>query len=374
MKVLYLATDFMSQTSGISKKTISQCNALRNNGVETYFCHIKNINGYFYYVVNDNPIVKLGKAGFLYSISYRCKFSKIYKYIRDNDIDVLYVRYVHIGNPLLTFFFQELRKIGVKIILEIPTYPYDHEYNNSPLKKKIWMLIEKMSRKSFMKYVDRVVTVQDYDFIFNIPTIKISNGIDLKSIPLRTPKTHNGIVFIGVATLKAWHGFDRMIEGIGKYYENGGQDDIHFYIIGSKAMVEKEYLDIAHKYAIEEHIHMVGAKEGVELDYYFDRADMAIGSLGFHRIGLVEGKPLKCMEYAARGIPFMYSNINIDFDDKNYVIHVPADDSPICIEEIIKILGNINHNPSIIRNSISEKATWDYQMSIVYNEIKEMLQ
>lgn len=72
----------------------------------------------------------------------------------------------------------------MKIILEIPTYPYDGEkINHTGIKKKKYW-IEKKYRKSLYKYVDRVVTFSEDDEIFGIKTIKISNGIDLETISL----------------------------------------------------------------------------------------------------------------------------------------------------------------------------------------------
>ena len=53
---------------------------------------------------------------------------------------------------------------------------------------------------------------------------------------------------------------------------------------------------------------------GKELDELFDLADFAIGSLARHRSHIDKIKTLKNREYAARGIPFIYSETDEDFD------------------------------------------------------------
>ena len=70
------------------------------------------------------------------------------------------------------------------------------------------------------------------------------------------------------------------------------------------------------------------------LDQLFSKADMGIGSLGRHRSGITHIKTLKNREYAARGIPFVYSEIDADFDHCNYVLKVPANETPINIHGI----------------------------------------
>lgn len=367
MKALFLATQTMSPTQGICRKILAQCEGFRANGVDTDFCCLKEIDGKFYYVINDSPISCVG-SGKLSNILLRCKFNAIYRYITENKIDFVYIRYVHIATPFFIRFLKHLKADGIKVYMEVPTFPYDDEYKKSKTRVKFLLKIENIYRKQFPNCVDKIVTVQDYDQILNIPTIKISNGVNLIDICLRTPIEHQGFNLLGVANLEMWHGYDRLIEGIGRYYRDGGREDIHFYIVGKKDSAETEFIKIAKDYNIEDRIHLEGPKQGKDLDDYFNYADLAIGSLGFHRIGLMEGKSLKCIEYAARGIPFLYSNINIDFDDKDYVLKVVADDSPIKLEDIFLFLKTNKKEPSFIRNSIGNQFTWDNQMAKILKD------
>ena len=375
MKILYILFEELSQSNGVSKKVLAQCDGFKANGAEVSLYSLKSCEGELLAVVNDAPIHSYGKS-FLKYLRLLLEFNHISKYIKDNNIDVVYTRFSR-TSPLMIYLFRAIKKLKVKSLLEIPTYPYDTEksYGGAfriKLYYSILFKIDAITRNFIKYYIDRIITVQDYDQILGIPTVKISNAINLNKIPLRSSNPHNGIVFVGVAILAEWHAFDRLIEGIGRYYKMGGIEDIHFYIVGKNTSVKEKYIGISKAYNIESRIHLEGPKEGVELDSYFDCSDLAIGSLGFHRIGLTEGKPLKCIEYAARGIPFIYSNINMDFDDKAYTMKMPADDSPIDIENLLVFLKNQTDNPSTIRDSIGVKATWDYQMSLVLNELNSI--
>ena len=73
----------------------------------------------------------------------------------------------------------------------------------------------------------------------------------------------------------------------------------------------------------------------------FDRCDMGIGSLGRHRSGIQHIKTLKNREYAARGIPFIYSETDTDFENRPYILKVPANEAPV----------NIGNSPSHLPES-----------------------
>ena len=104
------------------------------------------------------------------------------------------------------------------------------------------------------------------------------------------------------------------------------------------------------------------------MDAMFNLADFAIGSLGRHRSGIQVIKTLKNREYAARGIPFIYSETDSDFDDMPYVLKAPADESPIDIYRIIDFYRHITLSPQQIRNSI-DNLSWENQMRKVIEAV-----
>ena len=107
---------------------------------------------------------------------------------------------------------------------------------------------------------------------------------------------------------------------------------------------------------------------GKELDDVFNISCFAIGSLARHRSGITNIKTLKNREYATRGIPFIYSEIDSDFEDEPYVIKAPADESPIDIQSIIEFMDHFDMNPEDIRKTV-EHLTWKRQMQKVIDEL-----
>ena len=97
-------------------------------------------------------------------------------------------------------------------------------------------------------------------------------------------------------------------------------------------------------------------------------SSVAIGSLGRHRSGITTIKTLKNREYASRGIPFIYSENDEDFDNQSYILKAPADESPINIDAIISFLDNNNFQPEDIRKTV-EHLSWKRQMEIVVNHL-----
>lgn len=114
-------------------------------------------------------------------VSYQC----IYRYAITHQVELIYVRSFHNANPFTIRLFSKLRKAGIKIAMEIPTYPYDSEYAGFPLVTRLGIQVDKVFRKTLAKHVNAIVTFSDYHCIFGQRTIQISNGVDFDSIPLK---------------------------------------------------------------------------------------------------------------------------------------------------------------------------------------------
>ena len=121
-------------------------------------------------------------------------------------------------------------------------------------------------------------------------------------------------------------------------------------------------------YHIEKQVIFHGQRMGKELDELFDLADFAIGSLARHRSHIDKIKTLQNREYAARGIPFIYSETDEDFDRMPYILKAPADESAIDITKIIRFCSTLDIPPKQIRNSIYH-LSWKNQMEKVIKEL-----
>ena len=128
------------------------------------------------------------------------------------------------------------------------------------------------------------------------------------------------------------------------------------------------FAELMEKYGIKDKVIFHGQLFGQELDDVFNQCQFAIGSLARHRSGITVIKTLKNREYATRGIPFIYSEQDSDFDSQPYVLKAPADESPVNIQQIIDFVGSFKLRPEEIRHTV-EHLTWKTQMQQVVQHV-----
>lgn len=379
MKILFLVYHGFSEHSGISKKIHYQVKGLRENGHDVRLCYYAQLpNGHWCRFVDDDVIQDYGKgtlAGLRQRVSYNC----IYDYCIREKIEFVYARCFMNANPFLIHFFKKLRKAGIHSVTEIPTYPYDQEFNHFEWKVRMGLKFDQLFRHSLYQQMDALVTFSDAEEIFGQHTIRISNGVDFDSIPLHQPSAHGpqlpALHLIGVAEVHPWHGFDRVMAGIGEYYRqklksNYHTPDVYFHVVGGvhPHRMEADFTPIINKYGLEDKIIFHGQLFGDELTKVFNQCQFAIGSLGRHRSGITAIKTLKNREYATRGIPFIYSEQDSDFDHQVYVLKAPADESPIDIQQIIDFVDHFTMKPKDVRQTV-DHLTWKLQMQRVVNAV-----
>lgn len=367
-KALFLIFHGFDPNNGISKKISYQVNALKACGMDVHLCCMDETVSKRRIV--DNVTIADYGNGIRSKILKRIEFSSIVEYAQKNNIEFVYIRSNHNANLFTIRMVKRMKQAGMKVVMEIPTYPYDQEYFNKSMRRQL--IQDKFFRGKFAKQLDAIITFSEEDFIFGQKTIKISNGIDFNSIRLKKDSRHpaNELHLIGVAEIHRWHGFDRVIRGMVEYYKEPKDTKVFFHIVGYffSPVEEEEINRIIEDYHLEPYIILYGKKHGDELDEIFDKCDFGIGSLGRHRVGIDDIKTLKNREYAARGIPFIYSETDTDFDKQPYVLKMPADESAIRIDDIIKFYTNINISPIQIRNSI-EHLSWKNQMKRVIDAL-----
>ena len=371
MKILFLVYHGFSDHSGISKKIHYQVKGLRENGHEVHLCYYGFAeNGHRCRYIDDVVIKDYGK-GTIAALRQRMSYGCIYDYCKKESIEFVYARCFQNANPWLIHFFKKLRKAGIRSVTEIPTYPYDQEFKHFGWKERLGLKIDQLFRNKLYQQMDALVTFSDANRIFGQRTIRISNGVDFDSIPLHQPSPItsklSAIHLIGVAEVHPWHAYDRVMSGIGEYK---GERDVFFHVVGGvhPFRMSSDFDPIINKYGIRDKIIFHGQLFGDELTKVFNQCQFAIGSLGRHRSGITVIKTLKNREYATRGIPFIYSEQDSDFDGQPYIIKAPADESPIDIQRIIDFMQKFQMSPEDIRKTV-EPLQWKYQMKKVVDVV-----
>jgi len=378
MKILFLVYHGFSEVSGISKKIHYQVKGLRENGYEVHLCYYDfDSRGHRCRFIDDKIIKDYGK-GMLAGFRQRIDFDCIFEYCKQNGIQFIYARCFQNANPWLIRFFKRIKDLGIKSVTEIPTYPYDSEFVGFPFMTRMGLKIDQFFRHRLYQQMNAIVTFSDAEQIFGQRTIRISNGVDMDSIPLHQYQvpSDGSVHLIGVAEVHYWHGYDRLIAGLGEYYkhtENPRQ--VFFHIVGGVHPNERYKSNAFHpgmqaiidKYAIQDKIIFHGQLFGEALDEVFNQSCFAIGSLARHRSGITVIKTLKNREYATRGIPFIYSEQDNDFDNQPYVIKALPDESPIDVPQILDFIDQYHFQPEDIRKTV-EHLSWKIQMKRVIEE------
>lgn len=290
-------------------------------------------------------------------------YKKMLEYVWNHSVTHIYIRRSGTLDKYFIRFLRCLKKEKIKIIYDIPTFPYDCEM----VKGSIQYKMDIKYRKQLKKYVDLIVTPspqKNVENIFGVPYLIIPNGLivdDIKETKAQVYKD-NSIHAIAVSSLRSWHGFDRFIEGLGHYYNIlNGNRNIVFHIVGGDKNNEyyKLYKSLVSKYGLERHIILYGNRYGRELDAVYDKCNIGISSLGLHRINIYKSTALKNGEYIARGIP-VYSSTLIDIfpDDFRFAGYDEEGESPIDISKFIDFYDDIysNGNYRVIHDEIRTNA------------------
>lgn len=375
IKTVYISFSGYSEYSGISKKKLAQIEGLKECGCDVVNCYysVNPTNGHRVWMVDNKVLIDLG-TGVRAKVRKRVDYKPLLGYIAKNNISFIYMRSEHNASPFLIRFVKRLREMDVKIVMEIPTYPYDQEY--SSFKRKCSLFIDKLFRKKLAKRLNAIITFSNESEIFGQRTIRISNGIDFSSIKLKQNNhIEDELHLIGVAEIHFWHGFDRIVAGLAEYYRSGtNSNKIYLHIVGefSGDRERDEIVPLIEKNGLENHVILHGRMFGDDLDTLFNQVDLGIGSLARHRSGITFIKTLKNREYAARGIPFIYSEIDEDFEDMSYIIKAPMDESPINMRQLVGFYYSLGTTPEEIRGSIIH-LSWKNQMQKVLDELKERI-
>lgn len=256
-----------------------------------------------------------------------------------NTADFLYMRLVYHDASLVRYLRAIKRQNPrIKIIYEIPTYPYDTE-NKINASNFAFVLKDRVSRKAAARYMDRIVTFYGQREIWGVPCIDLINGYDFSAVELPERVKTDAIHVISIALTAFWHGYDRFLAGLANYYEHNGNENIVYHYVGS---IIPEHEQFVREHHLEDHVIFHGKQSGDSLDALMRQSFVGIDVLGGHRKDYPVSSSLKSREYCAYGIPILTSS-PIDFlsKDSPYQFLAPYNDSPIDIEAFVRFYHSV---------------------------------
>jgi len=342
---------------GIKNKIFAQLKGFEDMGYQVTFLTLSNKG-----ININNTIQPFSRSAVIQRIYGPIKAAKIFD---KNQYDVMYVRGFGIDYSLL-FFLRQARKKVNKIIFEFPTFPYTHELKGEGFLKNIYYYIDKSCNIKLKKYVDQCVNFDIHKEIFGIPSTPISNAIDIDKIDYIGNNSElfseNKLNILGVASLRFYHGFDRVIKGLSNYYKNSNNVNVHFHVVGDGDPELSKLKSMSSKLNLDKHITFYGRKYDKELTEVFKKANVGVASLGMHRNGLDNGSVLKVREYFSRGLPFLisYNDLHINNYSKFY-LKLSPDDSPVDIKKIIEWAFKNPINTNEMRLIAEKEFKWKNQ-------------
>ncbi len=354
-KGLYLHFDEIAnpKKSGIRNKINGQVNAFREAGFETDVICFRSKKELF---LNEERIFILPSRQLIFRYFL---FRRILKTCLSNHYRFIYIRYLRSDRYFLGFL-RRVKSPETKIFIEFPTFPYDSEMDPKNFVERLMTSQDRRYRTKLHESVDfAVATTKITGQIFNMATLCIDNGVELTKISMIAHRpVYNELRIIGVANLARWHAWDRVIEGLFRYYQSEQEVLVTFKIVGLGGEYEA-LKNLSKALQMEAYVHFRGPKMGADLDQEFETADLAMGTLGLHRIGLASTSVLKLREYTARGLPSIigYDELSIS-DQEKFVLKIPADETPVNIKDLISFCQNFDIAPQEIRKYAEENFSW----------------
>jgi len=288
-KVLYITTVDISSDSGVRKKIYGQIRVMRESGFEVALIAPKG---------DDIVVVEVGPKGeertgvvdsymnkglLRFFNLTRSLYRSAYEIANKDNYDAVFIRY-SLAERNLVKMLSRLKEKGIKIFIEIPSYPYDLEYENKQWYKNIGLYIDKRYRNKLKDYVDIIFTPSpQQETIYGIKAVSFNNGVNTEEIKERdySGKRDGTLRFIGVANLNSWHGYDRVIRGMAEYYKEKNEIDFIFNVVGEG--IELPGLkELVKEVGLENRVIFHGFKSGKDLDQVYNNSDVAISSVALY--------------------------------------------------------------------------------------------
>ena len=339
MNGIFIINDpsFLEKNSGIGKKINNQVKIFNDNGL---ICKT---------VLQKSGREKmpnfLGKAIFLLpfsNVSPKWEWKEEYQHI-----DFIYVRRPVAMSFSMRSFLKKCKKNNpkLKIFLEIPTYPYDGEFEKGLKQILLWR--DRYNRTKLQGLVDRVFVIDPSEQItdfYGAPATVFLNGYDVKNCKVRTYKEHgNRIILTCVGMFNFWHGYERLIYGLYEYYKKGGNESIYIEMVGSGKELNY-YKRLAIDLQLKQFVNFYGVLYGDDLEEVYNRTDIAFSSLGRYKNNITIVGDLKTREYLAKGIPTV-SGCTVDLfknsNDCPFYLEVENNNKPIDMELIVSFYYQI---------------------------------
>lgn len=377
-KVLFLMKYTTVFKESLLQKFNGQMEGMKDLGYEVWYIEWDGKN---FYLVNWNnknhtlikTVKSINKERYFHTFYFVDLYKLARKVIKENNFAYIYMRRMPVFLSTISMI-KMIKKKGVKLIVEIPTYNYKNEQKKE--KRIIRKIVTKISEYIWSKLNNKIdlysiIGREENGDYLGRPAVNISNGIVVDQIMSKHSFAFDGqhLELIAVASMCYWHGYDRMIKALADYT---GNVKVRLHLVGPDGDGSlAQWKELVKKLNLEQSVVIHGPVYGEQLDMLFDSCHLGIGSLGLYREKMEVGAILKNREYMARGIPFVYAgrdyNIELNFP---YALQIENTDSPIDLGNIVEFAARVLNNDKVtyeMRNYAIKNMSWQ-------NELRKVLE
>lgn len=388
MRILFIVQG-LEKSVGVQKKLQSQIDTFRLLGNKVDVCRVeKSCIGLeteegvrYFQEFHSHFLDRIQLFSFFSRNSEKGRFIRNIPNYSGHTYDMTYTRKFPYNKSYIRAIQYLKRVHGITIVEEIATYPYDSELKRSKYFITHFMAAtDRFYRKNGRSGVDFYSCVCDESFIFGVPCIPIMNGYTIVDNPDIQPNraTDNTLHIVTLSTMKLWHGYDRLINGLIQYYSNKATAQttgkVILHMIGDGPCC-KDWKQLCDAGGISDFVVFHGMLTGNDLEQLLSDCDVAVDSMGCHRKGLSTSSALKVREYLAHGLPVVYSSYDAITDGiQEYCMQVPPDENPVDIPSIISFhhsLEEWNRYYPVLRQYAIDHCSWAPQLKKVTERVSK---
>tara|TARA_B100000989_G_scaffold298502_1_gene288139 strand:+ start:412 stop:1557 length:1146 start_codon:yes stop_codon:yes gene_type:complete len=365
-KILIICKSDIRVKDGYYFKLKGQYKALKKN---KFIVSLIVFYGQYILYISQNKILKKFKLIKFIPSSIQFTFFNFF-YSFKSDAKFIYLRHLY-SNPLEIFFMMIL-KFSKVIFAEFPTYPYRRIISkHNEFKYKIAFLVDSFCLP-FVKYAyTYALNIGSKRNILGIKTLFISNGIDFNFYKRKKNNfntNENRLNFLFIGNLVNYHGLDRLIYGIRNFLDqNGDLLDLNLDIVSTNTDEYKRLKYLVNSLKLNNYINFIPQVFNKQLNFYYDKADIGLSALAWHRVNITCPSNIKSREYCVMGLPFLYSGNDPLINNRfKYAFQVPEDNGPIDIMKILKFKNLIYENkqfPEKMKSFAAKSLNWEYAMN-----------
>lgn len=293
------------------------------------------------------------------------------------DYDGAYFRFQFFcGN--MEKMLENMKQRKMKTVLEIPTYPYEPELKLQGAKGIPKLICDRFFRNRCCRYIDLIGVSGSDSEVYGVPAFCMKNGLCMEDFNVTgCGYSPERLDMISVSSMMKWHGLDRVLRGMAEYYANGGEREIVLHAVGDGLMRE-QYEQLARELGLSDRVIFYGALYGSELDEVYEKCTVGLCALSAHIKNIMEGSPLKTVEYAARGLAIV-TEIKLWFieNEDDFCLRIPWDDTPLDINGVIAMNDRLFAVDSAaerrrIRQSVEDKCDMRHNLKPVTDFFAKM--